>query len=242
MVNPADTPNIFIDRELRRIELTLESGRYVYPLNVIPDVVFQSHLRIPELVKDPETTLYKLYLTSVVSTIICSLNPILPFPINCAPKLVFLTLKDEIIEKKIDDIEGKLLSFQGRPFDDTIVERFEFFRDLHLDESSIDRNRLGAIEIYGDKTYLNLLREPRVSLVTKWSEPGDSPRSRQVNCITEIVPRGTLFYRYMLAIRILFSRCYLDLLGRKYACAYKFWICESLTKDLTDPEGFFMPR
>ncbi|MHA1779850.1 MAG: hypothetical protein ACTSYL_03175 [Candidatus Thorarchaeota archaeon] len=241
MVKPTDTTNIFIDRELRRIELTLDNVRYVYPLNAIPDLLYQVHLKIPDLIKDPDTALVTLYTTSVTSTIVCSSNPMVPFSINCAPKLVFLTLKDEIIEEKIEEIEGKLLSFQGRPFEATIRERFEYFRDLCLDESKIDRNRLGAIEIFGGKTYRNLLREPRASLVTKWYEPKGIPRSRQLNCITEIEPRGTPFYRYVRAIRTLFSRHYLDLLGRKYACAYKFWICEALNKDLTDPEGFTAP-
>jgi hypothetical protein len=112
---------------------------------------------------------------------------------------------------------------------------------MMLDDSKIDRFRLGAVEMYGDKTYHNILRDPRVTLNMFWTEDNNRlARSFQVNCIAEIVPPGTPFYRYMRLMRRLFSSTIVDIERRAsdYICAYKFWVCEAKDKSLTGKPGF----
>ncbi len=238
MDNSQEGTNLFIDRELRRVELALGPAKYVYPLNSIPDNLLQNFLRLSDLPTDPEVVLSRFYSPSIPTADVCTVNPMSPFPTNCAPKIMFLTLKDDVLEREIDDIESKVLSLQGRSFKETVPERLELFRDLYLDESKIDPHRFGAVEIFGGKTYRNMLNDPRATLVFQWLDEKIVSRCVQLNCIAEIEPRGSVFYRFIRALRALFTRDYLDLLGRKYACAYKFWICESQVKDLTDPQGF----
>jgi len=242
LVDRQDYRVVFIDRELRRIELVAESGvRVFFPLNAIPDALFQRMLQMTDYSRDnPKESLRKLFSSRILEAVVCTFRASRLFPVNAAAKIAVLTPYDEVIEDTIDDIEGRILSFQGRPFDETIEERFELFRDIYLDESKIDRVRLGALEIYGDMTYKNILREARCSLLFRWQD-GGTARSVQLNCIAEIIPPGTPYFRYVRALRSLFSSHFVDLLGGDHVCTYRFWICESIQKDLADRHGFKTP-
>ena len=159
---------------------------------------------------------------------------------NCAPKVVRLTYYDEIIRNTINDLEGRILSLQGRNFNETIEERVQIYRELHSDDSKIDRMRLGAIEIYGANTYQNILKDPRVTLGFSWYRPNELPREIgfQINCIAEIAIPGDPFYEYMEIMRTLFTQHYLNLGDKQYTCAYKLWVSEIKSKSLDDRSGF----
>jgi hypothetical protein len=229
-----------IDRDERKIEIERGQVILTYPLNAIPDILYQALADIAEKHMDTDSGLEFLYRSTVQKPTFVTFNSMNPFPLNCAPKVVRLTYQDEIIRTTIDELEGRILSLQGRDFKDTIEERIQIYRELYSDDSKIDRMRLGAIEIYGASTYQNILRDPRVTLGFSWYNPDESPREIgfQINCVAEIVIPGDPFYEYMEVMRTLFSQHYLNLGGRQYKCAYKLWVSEIKQKSLDDRSGF----
>ena len=230
----------FIDRELRKIDINLNGLEVSFPLNAIPDRIYETLVNTLEGARDTDEKIRRLYDSTLMKPTISTQNATGIFPINSAKKLIRLTLTDDALEDMILELEGAELSFQGRPFNETIEERVDLYQKVMLDDRKIDRFRFGAVEMYGDVTYQNILRDPRVSLNFFWrQETAPESQSYQVNCIAEIVPPGDPFFRYMRLMRRLFSSRLLDLRGTEdYICAYKFWVCESREKSLTEKAGY----
>jgi len=230
----------FIDRELRRIEIDISGLNISFPLNAIPDPVYEAIVNTLEGARDTNEKIHRLYDSTLMKPTVSSMNSTGIFPVNSAKKIVRLTLTDDALEKRILEMEGAELSFQGRQFEDTMEERVELYQQMMLDDEEIDRFRLGAVEMYGDQTYQNILRDPRVSLNFFWTQEAEpEAQSFQVNCVAEIVPPGDPFFRYMRIMRRLFSSRLLDLRGTEdYICAYKFWVCEAKEKSLTERTGY----
>jgi hypothetical protein len=230
----------FIDRELRRIEIDISGLNVSFPLNAIPDAIYETIVNTLEGAEDINEKLRRLYDSTLMKPTVSSMNTTGIFPVNSAKKIIRLTLTDEALEKKILELEGAELSFQGRAFIDTIEERVELYQEMMLHDQDIDRFRFGAVEMYGDQTYQNILRDPRVTLNFFWNQ-AEAPeaQSYQVNCVAEIVPPGEPFFRYMRLMRRLFSSRLLDLRGTEdYICAYKFWVCEAKEKSLMERTGY----
>ncbi|MFW9801000.1 MAG: hypothetical protein ACFFD9_11230 [Candidatus Thorarchaeota archaeon] len=229
----------FIDRERRRIELVINDVTLSFPLNAIPDPLYLAMATIYDGEEDPNCKLLRAYYDTVIQPTVCTSDPASIFHSATAIKTTHLTLTDEEIENQIEDIEGELLSFQGRSYEDTLEERIELYRRIYLDDSKIDRFRLGAAELYGDVTYGNIRRDPRVVLNFQWHKPReDEYRAYQVNSIVEIVFPGDPFYRFMRSMRSLFVRRFIDLRASEYLCAYKFHVCETKDKSLSARLGF----
>lgn len=237
-----DKPSIikFIDRELRRIEVDISGLNVSFPLNAIPDMIYEAIVNTLEGVENMNEKLRALYEATLMKPTISTMNSTGFFPVNSAKKIIRLTLTDNALEERILELEGAELSFQGRAFEDTIEERIELYQEIMLDDKQIDRFRFGAVEMYGDQTYQNIQRDPRVSLNFFWTQDvAPEARGFQVNCVAEIVPPGDPFFRYMRLMRRLFSSKLLDLRGTEdYICAYKFWVCESKDKSLTERTGY----
>jgi hypothetical protein len=230
----------FIDRHMRKIDINLGGLDISFPLNAIPDILYEALVNTLEGARDTEEKVRRLYESTLMKPTISTQNAMGIFPINAAKKIVRLTLTDEALEEKILELEGAELSFQGRPFSETVDERIELYQDVMLDDKKIDRYRFGCAEMYGDVTYQNILRDPRVSLSFFWVQ-SDEPQNQsyQINCIAEVVPPGDPFFRYMRIMRRLFSSKLLDLRGTEdYICAYKFWVCETKEKSLTEKAGY----
>ncbi|MHA2151516.1 MAG: pyridoxamine 5'-phosphate oxidase family protein [Candidatus Thorarchaeota archaeon] len=230
----------FIDRELRRIEIDLSGLNISFPLNAIPDSIYEAIVNTLEGVDETNEKLHRLYDATLMKPTVSSMNSTGIFPVNSAKKLIRLTLTDEALEERILELEGAELSFQGRAFVETVEERIDLYQKVMLDDSKIDRFRFGAVEMYGDQTYQNIQRDPRVSLNFFWTQEAEpQAQSFQVNCVAEIVPPGDPFFRYMRIMRRLFSSRLLDLRGTEdYICAYKLWVCEAKEKSLTERTGY----
>lgn len=237
-----DKPSVikFIDRELRRIEVDINGLNVSFPLNAIPDMIYEAIVNTLEGIEDTNEKLRRLYEATLMKPTVSTMNSTGFFPVNSAKKIIRLTLTDTALEERILELEGAELSFQGRAFEDTIEERVDLYQEVMLDDKQIDRFRFGAVEMYGDQTYQNIQRDPRVSINFFWTQ--DLPpeaQGFQVNCVAEIVPPGDPFFRYMRLMRRLFSSKLLDLRGTEdYICAYKFWVCESKEKSLTERTGY----
>lgn len=230
----------FIDRQMRKIDINLGGLDISFPLNAIPDILYEALVNTLEGARDTEEKVRRLYESTLMKPTISTQNASGIFPINAAKKIVRLSLTDEALEDKILELEGAELSFQGRPFAETVDERIELYQDVMLDDKKIDRYRFGCAEMYGDVTYQNILRDPRVGLTFFWVQPNEPQnQSYQINCIAEVVPPGDPFFRYMRIMRRLFSSKLLDLRGTEdYICAYKFWVCETKEKSLTEKAGY----
>lgn len=230
----------FIDRELRKIDIALSGLEVSFPLNAIPDAIYEAIVNTLEGVQDADEKIRRLYEDTLMKPTISTQNATGIFPINSAKKLIRLTLTNEALENMILELEGAELSFQGRAFGETIGERIELYQKIMLDDKKIDRFRFGAVEMYGDVTYQNILRDPRVSLNFFWTQQlAPQNQSYQINCIAEVVPPGDPFFRYMRLMRRLFSSRLIDLRGTEdYICAYKFWVCESKEKSLSEKAGY----
>lgn len=229
----------FIDRERRRIELESDQIRASYPLNTIPTPLYKALINLVEPNEENPGDYSHIYSSMAQKPTLCTLSSNLPFAVNCAAKRVRLTLNDTELENRIDEIEGEVLSLMSRPFDESIDDRIDLYRQLFLDESKIDLLRLGVVEMYGGRSYQNILRDRRVSLSFHWYR-NEQPRNIgfQLNCIAEIIYPGAAFYRFMRAMLYLFGRRYLNLGLKEYPCVYRLWISEVIEKSLDHRTGF----
>ncbi|TFF93784.1 hypothetical protein EU546_05785 [Candidatus Thorarchaeota archaeon] len=228
-----------IDRENRRIELARNEVIHSYPLNAVPDNLKFAMADVFEGSLSPEDKLQRLYESSIMKPAVCTLNPGSPFPINTCTKIVRLSLTDDAIRDQIDFLEGELLSFQGRPFADTVDDRIQLYRDIYTEERDIDPFRLGAIEMYGEATYANILSDSRTTLSFQWrARDTGTACGYQLNCIAEVSPQNDLFFRFMRVLRGLFSSEFVDTKRGEYPCAYKFWISEVRDKSLVSKIGY----
>ena len=229
----------FIDRELRRIELDVQGVTQYYPLNPIPDDLYEGMASNVDVEGTSFEKLQIIYRSTVQKPTFSTFTYENPFPVNCATKITRLTLTDAEIDKTVDDLEGQLLALQGMPFEDTIEERIQMYRNTFIDDAKIDRFRFGAIEIYGDNTYRNIQRDPRVSLGLYWQDLKTGvTRSYQVNAIAEIVKPGTPFFKYMRVLRSLFASTFVETRRGGYVAAYKLWLSEYHDKSLVSKTGF----
>ncbi len=229
----------FIDRERRRIELKMNEVSSLYPLNVLPDNLLDAIANLTEGEETREGQMRLLWYSPANKPTISTFNMDKPFPINSAKKSVRLVLTDKEIDNKLDFLEGKLLSWQGMDYDDTIDDRIQTFNELYLDDSKIDRFMIGAVEMFGDTTYQNILRDPRVTMNFYCPKSAiHESFSYQINAIAEIVQPGDPYFRYMTVMRTLFAREFMSLRSPSYVCAYRFWISEVIDKTLQPKPGF----
>ncbi len=230
-----------IDRELRQIEIESRGIVQRFPLKPIPDDLYEAIAGAVDVEGEPLEKIRTIYADTIMKPVISTFNFDSPFYINSCVKIARLTLRDEVIESRIEDLEGRMLSFAGVPFNDTIEERIELYRELFLDDKKIDRFRLGSIEMFGDATYSNLQRDPRANLTLFWYDTKENVvRSYQINVIAEIVHPGTSYYRYMRVLRTLFASRFLDSNRDYYVAAYKFWVSDILDKSLVAKPGFVL--
>jgi hypothetical protein len=233
----------FVDRERRIIEVSQDKVLVTYPMNAVPDPLYEAMLSTMDGRDEPYDKVRRLWSSSLMKAAVCTTNTYGPFPQNVSIKIVRLTLTDEQIDQRIEDLEGEVLAMQGRAFEDTVQERIDIYRSLYADESRIDRFRLGAVEMFKDATFNNIQRDPRVGLALCWPRPGGADSyGYQLSCIAQMVFPPDPFYRFMRLMRTLFSPRFTELQGRsEYPCSYKLWISEVQDKSLAQPRAGFVP-
>ncbi len=147
------------------------------------------------------------------------------FPVNSAAKGAGLSVHP-------DQIEGWTLRFEGLierglegGWSETMKERLGALLDYYSDLARFDPTVITSIEIFGKRTYTNVLADPRCTLLYVGIDDSGT-RSYAVHCIAELVPPGELFYRYVRSIHDLFhvpSR-------RTYPFVYRLHVCEVYDK------------
>ncbi len=229
----------FIDKERRRIELSMNGVLSIYPLNTIPDDLYEIMVAAVDGHDTPEEQLEAFYQGTAMKPILCTNNNATPFPVNASAKLIRLVPTDDVLEEKAQYLQEQVLALQGIPFEETLEERFSIYRNLYIDDKKINHLCFGIAEMYGDTTYRNIQRDPRVSLVTYWPSPDYMEVvSYQINGIAEVIPKGTPFYTFMQLSRTLFTQKFISLRGPNYISAYRIWISEILEKTLASKTGY----
>ncbi|MFW9844950.1 MAG: hypothetical protein ACFFEV_10270, partial [Candidatus Thorarchaeota archaeon] len=104
----------FIDKDRRRIDINLGGLSVSFPLNPIPDVLYEAIANVVNKSSTAPETVNELYIGPLTKPSVATLNASNIFPINSARKITRLTLTDEALEESIDEFEGTELAFQGR--------------------------------------------------------------------------------------------------------------------------------
>jgi len=146
------------------------------------------------------------------------------FPVNSAYKGVGLIPEDEYLEETTERFENAILEYKNN-WEGSVNERLNLLLDFYRDIDKIDRRKLGSVEIYGLRTYNNILKNPRVSLIFLDLESGSL--SYMVDAIVEIYRDNTLFYRFEKAMHDIFHQ---PADGRKFPCVYIFHTCRVFNK------------
>ena len=108
----------FIDKDRRRIEIILGGLSVNFPLNAIPDPVYEAMADAVNKSSEAPETLSELYVSNLMKPTVSSLNASNIFPVNSAKKIMRLTLTDDALDDTIHELEGVELAFQGRPFEE----------------------------------------------------------------------------------------------------------------------------
>lgn len=147
------------------------------------------------------------------------------FPVNSAAKGAGLCVRPEAVEEWTLKFEGLTRRGLEAGWQETMRERLEALLDYYSDVSRFDPTVITSIELFGKRTYKNVLADPRVTLLYVGFDDSGT-RSYAVHCVAELVPPGELFYRYVRATHDLFhvpSR-------RTYPFVYRLHVCEVYDK------------
>ncbi len=96
----------FIDREIRRIDFNIGGLTVSFPLNAIPDQVYDAMANAVNKSADQSDTMNELYSSPLMKPTVATLNASNIFPINTAKKVIRLTLTDEVLQETIHELEG----------------------------------------------------------------------------------------------------------------------------------------
>jgi len=150
------------------------------------------------------------------------------FPIHCCNKGVGMTPRDELIPDLLREIDDTLAWCRERSWNETRARRIEVARMLYDHPERVDARRFGLIEIFRGKTYDNLLRDPRASLLFTGAAP--TWRSYQVNVVAEVVERDDPRFQIILGMRMLFESDRFHIQQLQYPLGYLFWVHEVVEK------------
>jgi len=152
------------------------------------------------------------------------------FPMNAASKGVGLVPLDEEMYSLTNQLQESLKTLQGSDYRSSLQQRLQTAMLLYGDHEKINRFCLGGLEIFETKSFLNIIRDPCVSLFFV----GNSPvyPSYQINCIAEIIDADQWFYKFILSMRRLFEMEKFHFQQPMYPYAIKYHTIQVLDKSL----------
>ena len=92
----------FIDREARRIEVAMNQITAAFPLNAVPDPLYNQIASAMDGDYSPHDKIDMLWQSTCMKPTVCTYDPGLMFPINASTKVLRLTLTDEVLESKVE--------------------------------------------------------------------------------------------------------------------------------------------
>ncbi len=130
------------------------------------------------------------------------------FPVNMTVKGIGLIPKSEHLEDYTDIFESTIAEARTLPWNETLLKRIEAMERVYSDIENFDPTLLGGLEIFEGKALNNLRNNPYASLLYVGMSPspeGIKYISFQVNGKVEILPKESIYYRFLLASRRLFE-------------------------------------
>jgi|YelNatPaOPRAMG01_1025707.scaffolds.fasta_scaffold00010_145 hypothetical protein len=145
-----------------------------------------------------------------------------PAPINLAAKGVTLLPREDRLQEVVDQIEQFAARGAEPDYSTTWRERVGLVERIFADAASFHPSALGGLEIFEGRTYRNLVRDPRASLL--FLSGGPDFVSYQIDVIAELVRENDLRYRYLSGLRRLFEGAPFHVPQSRYGCGYVFWV------------------
>ncbi len=150
------------------------------------------------------------------------------FPINSCIKGLGLVPKQEHLEVLADKAMGLIELARQKGVNETFKERVQFLLDLYERPEIFDRSVLSSIEMFYKNSYQNVLKDPRATLLFYDQMSGYSV---MFNVVVELVPRGSVFYKYVTAVHDLFHVPRdPSVKTDRYEYVYRFWPIEAYDK------------
>lgn len=150
------------------------------------------------------------------------------FPFHTANKGTGLLPREEYIEQDIRGLRDLFQRSQDKGWRESLRERVAFMSALYADPGHWSRQCLGSLEIFLGQSYLNLQRDPRVSLHYTGAPP-DYP-SFQINAVAQVIGEEDPPYQYLFWARQLFEYDSFHIQQPDYPSGYLFWPCEVFDK------------
>ena len=150
------------------------------------------------------------------------------FPINSCIKGLGLVPKEEHLARLTSKAMELIDLAKQKGVNETFRERVNFLLELYENPDIFDRTVLSSIEMFYKRSYKNVLKDPRATLLFYDQMSGYSV---MFNVVVELVPRGSDFYRYVTAVHDLFH-VPRDPSVRtdRYEYVYRFWPVEAYDK------------
>ncbi len=171
---------------------------------------------------------YPRFLASHLPVVSTLNGPSAAFPIRSSNKGVGLIPIVSELERYVVKLEQCLEQTSTRPSMDTLPERIEVARELYDHPEHVDTGLLGTIEIFHGRTYDNLLRDPRASLL--FTGVGPRYMSYQLDCHVQMVADEHLHFRFIRAMRTLFERDRFHIKQPPHMLGYIFSIADVIDK------------
>ncbi|MGQ9705592.1 MAG: pyridoxamine 5'-phosphate oxidase family protein [bacterium] len=148
------------------------------------------------------------------------------FPTNSCVKGVGLLPTPTLLDKMIKNIE--MVEEEIKKDRKTGVKGgIKFLIDFYSDVGNLDWTRLSSIEIYAKKTFRNVKKDPRVSLLYADLERGCL--SYMVNAVVEIVGEDNPYYKFVCLMHDIFHIPKNNVV-RRFPAVYIFHVCELYNK------------
>lgn len=138
------------------------------------------------------------------------------FPVNSAYKGVGLIPEEEYLDETIERFESAIEEYKDN-WEESKIERLNLLLEFYENRDKIDTCKLGSVEIYGKRTYENILKDRRVSLLFLDLTKGSL--SYMVDAVAEVYEPGTRYYRLEKALHDIFHK---PVDERTFFCAYIF--------------------
>jgi len=150
------------------------------------------------------------------------------FPFNCANKGMALLPKEEFLGHYIELFESCISRANREGWKESFSRRLSAIKEFYSSTETIDRTRMGTLEIFEGRTLRNVRAEPRVAIHFTGSRP--KYVSYQVNARAEIVKDNSSYFQFILLARKLFEHDSFHIFQPGYRFAYVFQVAGCIDK------------
>lgn len=151
-----------------------------------------------------------------------------PFPVHSCTKGVGLLPRPEYLEHQLAEVRECADACRHSPPARTRERRIEAALSLYGHPNRIDRQVLGAIEIFHGRARSNLARDGRATLL--FTGEGPTYPSYMVTCTTLLVDGDSPYFLFLRGMRMLFEAESFHIRQPVYSAGYVFRVWECVEK------------